>query len=212
MKFEIKTGLITLSLLLAATSWGAVVLGSGTSIFDDQDLDGVTFPSDNAPSVTNSDQSDTDADGIGDAIDPNPMSPDVPYPAGVISAPSMMTIFLGNDLVFSISAATGLLVPTLVQFDMSPTMSGAEAHEFVFTDLSSPQLIQIPASLFVDGSNWDLNTPGTYTLNISLAHVPGVSGSNTQTMIVNVVPEPSPGILALLGSIPLLCLHRRRTA
>ncbi len=206
---SITIALLTLSILSSNVSHGALVLGTGDTNSDDQDADGIGFPFDNAPSVSNAGQEDSDFDGIGDAIDPNPMVGDA-VTSAVISAPSTVTVPLGEDLVFSLSAALPLLTPSLIQFDFTSTSAGVEAYESVFTDLSVPALIVIPASFFTDGSNWDLNTEGSYTLGITLAEVPGVSGSNTAVVNVMVIPEPTTSLLIAFATTSMVILRGRK--
>ncbi len=208
-KFASYTGALLLFTILSSNVLqGALVLGSGTTNSDDHDSDGVGFLVDNAPSISNPGQEDSDFDGIGNVIDPNPTVADI-YAIAVISAPSTITVPVGGDLAFSLFAASPLLTPSLIQFDFTFTFSGVEAYESVFTDLTNPALIVIPASFFTDGSNWDLNTEGSYTLGVTMAEVPGVSGSNTAIININVIPEPSTGLLVVFATASTIILGGR---
>jgi len=177
-----------------------VVLGSGTTIADDYDSDGFGFPVDNAPSVANPAQIDIDDDGVGDVVDPVPT--DVAFPQVVtasISAPTEITVSLGEEVAFFLTAVAPTAVPTLIQLNLDDQVSGVEAHSNVFTQLTSAEEIIIPANLYSSSGVWDLNSPGTYELGVSLAQVPGLNGSNMATVMVTVVPEPSTIVQVIVG-------------
>jgi hypothetical protein len=183
------------SCTLASTSVAIPIAQQGTV---ESDGDGVFDIFDNAPGADNADQIDTDADQIGDVIDPTPFNsnPNLGDPGlGVFDSPSIAP---GGTASFSyvlLTTPPGGWGRILLDFDLNNSVD-AVAFGALDTNINS---VFIPASLYTS-ANWNLNAPGTYTVGMK-AFAPGMSSDNWAFPSVIVVPEPTTACLIALFAL-----------
>lgn len=177
----------------------------------DSDGDGTADYLDNAPGAANPFQEDSDADQIGDAIDPTPSTsvPNLGDP-GLLLGPAA-PIPAGNSGSFNYLVV--LATPPggwgRIELDFGLDLSVDAIYFGPLTSITNA--ISVPASLYVS-SNWDLNTPGNYSVGMK-AYGPGMYSQNWAQSVITVlpVPEPSAVVLAGLGAIAVGIAARRRS-
>jgi hypothetical protein len=176
----------------------------------DSDGDGNVDLLDNAPGTSNVSQIDTDNDGIGDAIDPTPVNsnPALGDPGLLLGAPS--NVPLGSHAF--INYLTVLQTPPGGFGHIDLDFGGDSTYDATYFGplTASLNVIDIPPSLF-SGAQWDLNTPGTYTIYMK-AFGPAMSSQfDSITNVTVVLPEPASAAAAFALLVTLSSARRRRT-
>lgn len=151
-----------------------------------------------APGVPDN-QADTDADGIGDAIDPSsattPYLGDIElgiYPSPLIPAGGAATIIYSIGVNPPHNPAPG----DWGHIDLDFGADGIYDATYFGPLTVAPLSFSIPANFFVSPS-WNLNTPGTYQY-AALGYAPATYSQNEAFPSVIVTPEPAT-FAALIG-------------
>lgn len=219
MKFALSAFCVAavFCLLLAPGSVrAATAVDAATAASIDTDADGVPdlfFSSgygnsfDNAPSFNNPSQQDSDGDQYGDVIDPTPLVPGPVVDIGftTVVGPYNVAPGAGVTINFTTSASPPGNFGHINMYFQNPT-----PEAYAFQSLATPGgSVFIPANLITIPGIWDLNTPGTYNVELwGLA--PGeIAGYKGGIATVNVVPEPTS--LTLLAACALLLFFAGRT-
>jgi hypothetical protein len=205
---------VLISFTVAASARAATAVTPAVAATVDSDLDGTPdlfFSSgygnsfDNAPGAFNPSQQDIDADQYGDVIDPdvNHPGPLVDIEFTVVPGPYSVAPGAGVTIDYTTIASPPGDFGHISLFFQNPT-PGAYAFQSLATPGGS---VFIPANLLTLPGIWDLNTPGTYTVEV-WGQSPGeIAGYKGGIATVDVVPEPATlGLLALGG---LLLMKRR---
>lgn len=194
-----------LSNLREAHSSSLVLAAQAATV--DSDGDSVVDLVDNAPGVPNN-QADADNDAIGDVIDPTPnlSNPYLGDPGlGVFSSP---TINAGGTATFNYLTTLGVPPGAYGYIDLDFNLDNTTDAVFFGPLDATINTVSIPASFF-NAPQWDLFTPGTYTVGMK-AYAPGMWSQNWAYPNVTVVPEPGTMILLALAAAPLAWLTRRK--
>lgn len=205
---------LVLLIALTSTAHAATAMTYAAAQLVDSDGDGVpdllsgnSF--DNAPGIFNPSQADIDADQYGDVIDPN---------SSVFGPVVDIEFTVGGTYTVAPGAGVTINFTTIasppgdfghINLYLQP---GGTPDAFAFQSLAAPGgSFFIPANLVTIPGFWDLNTVGTYNVEVwGLAPGP-IAGYKGGIATVNVVPEPSSiamGISGLLAAIGLFCRPR----
>lgn len=200
--------------ILMALSWSAVASAAILSpSLGDYDGDTILDRVDNAPTVSNLDQIDSDGDGIGDAGDRTPANhalfQDPPYNS-IFTVEDRATI-VGNDLVITLGYD---LLPSFMAmiFEVDLGNDGSiDGYALAKFD-ASMSTITIDSGYLVN-ANWNLNQTGIY--EIAIQGVYGYGGSPSSlfdTASIEVTAVPLPAATWLFGSaLGLLGWLRRKS-
>ncbi|HZZ27293.1 MAG TPA: PEP-CTERM sorting domain-containing protein [Pirellulales bacterium] len=191
--------------LLPTSARAATAITAAASLSIDTDADGITDldssgnSRDNAPSFNNPSQQDTDGDGYGDVIDPTPTSPGPFVDIGFQLDPGPYTVLPGAGVTINFTTTNS---PPgnfgHINLMMTP---GLTPDAVAFQSLATPGgSFFIPANLVTLPGLWDLNTPGTYTVEawgLAPGEIGGYKGGDAS---VTVVPEPASLLLLAAGA------------
>lgn len=163
---------------------------------------------DNAVNYYNPSQVDTDADQIGDEVDPFPnISNPGSYPISFSFTTPVVTIPAGGTATLGVHSSqlpygnTGMLLS-----DRDGNGWYDSVVDIAFDSFGNGSFTVTPAYPLT--AYIDLNTPGTYLLPLDLyGSTFAFSSTQTATIIVTAVPEPTSLAALSIGS---LALRRRR--
>jgi hypothetical protein len=207
-----------ISFTLASSSHAATAVTPAVAATIDTDADGTPdlfFSSgygnafDNAPSFNNPSQADNDGDGYGDPIDPNSSAfgPVVDIEFTVVPGPYTVAPGAGVTINFTTNASPPGNFGHINLY-MSP---GGIPDAYAFQSLATPGgSVFIPANLLTIPGFWDLNTPGSYNVEVWGLSPGPIAGYKGGIATVDVVPEPaSLTLLAAGGALGAFMLRRR---
>jgi hypothetical protein len=175
------------------------------------DTDGDTIADlfDNAPGTSNPSQVDTDADQIGDAIDPTPVN----------SNPALGDPGLGMLGPYTIPSGSSVALDYIMTLQTPPGAWGHidldlggngiyDATYFGPLTTSGYNHIVIPTGMFELPGLYSQTVPGSYLVHAK-AFGPGMQSQNVTITGVNVVPEPTTLLLALIAILATTCGRHR---
>jgi hypothetical protein len=196
-----------LACALGAPAASATTVTAAAAPTFDSDGDSVPDFNDFSPGSYDPANTDADNDQIGDVIDPTPFSPG-PWITIDFAIGGTYTVAPGAGVSINFTTVTPPVgnFGNIRLFLQPSTMPDA----YAFEPMNTSGVFFIPANLVTIPGLWDLNTPGTYSVE-AWGFGPGVfAGYKGGSATVIVTPEPA-SLTLLLPVIFLTCCRRRRT-